>query len=87
MKTKRIKQKNKDVFFSKPRVVKKELIKKDNEFEFTLKSKVEIPVYVCHKFSATISKKDQKAMKECIEYMHIQAIEKGINKMLETIKL
>ena len=84
MKTKRIKSKNKGVFFTKPRKVKEKLIKKTKEIEMTFKSKVEIPLEMYIRINADTLNK--KATKGIIKHCMIEAVENGINTMLKDIK-
>ena len=86
MKTKRIKSKSKGVFFTKPRKVKEELIKKTKEIEFTFKSKVEIPLEMYVRIPANTDTLSKKAMKGVISHGMIEAVENGIDTMLKDIK-
>lgn len=86
MKTKKIKSRKKGVFFTKPRKVKEQLIKKTKELEMTFKSRVEIPLEMYVKIPANTDTLTKKAMRGVINHCMIEAVENGINTMLKDIK-
>lgn len=85
MKTKRIKSRIKGIFFTKPRKIKEELIKKDKEIEFTFKSKIEIPVQTFARIDIDINNPCKKAIMKCVRHCIIEGIEQAIIKMTKVI--